>query len=107
MFLPSCSGTVLLKESQMQPATIPIALLVIALAAASNPVVAASAAGPSVDGIADAECAPEAAFVITDRSGHAGTGVRINGARQTRAQLADGDVIELGRTKLRFASAPL
>jgi len=53
------------------------------------------------------ERTPEAAFVITDLSGRAGNGVRINGARQARAELTDGDVIELGRTRLRFESALL
>ncbi len=45
-------------------------------------------------------------FVITDLSGKDGNGVRINGARLPRAQLADGDVIELGRTRLKFESTP-
>jgi hypothetical protein len=45
-------------------------------------------------------------FVITDLSGEDGNGVRINGARQSRAQLSDGDVIELGRTRLKFESTP-
>lgn len=48
----------------------------------------------------------EEAFVITDLSGKNGNGVRVNGARQSRAELADGDLIELGRTRLKFASAP-
>jgi Inner membrane component of T3SS, cytoplasmic domain len=45
-------------------------------------------------------------FVITDLSGEDGNGVRINGTRQSRAQLTDGDVIELGRTRLKFESTP-
>jgi FHA domain len=45
-------------------------------------------------------------FVITDLSGTGGNGVRINGARLSRAQLADGDVIELGRTRMKFESTP-
>jgi hypothetical protein len=45
-------------------------------------------------------------FVITDLSGEDGNGVRINGARQSRAQLSDGDVIELGRARLKFESTP-
>ena len=53
------------------------------------------------------EHTPDAGFVITDLSGRDGNGVRINGARQARAALADGDVIELGRTRLTFATAPL
>ncbi len=48
----------------------------------------------------------EEEFVITDLSGKDGNGVRVNGARQSRAQLADGDVIELGRTRLKFESTP-
>jgi hypothetical protein len=51
------------------------------------------------------ERTPEAAFVIVDVSGKDGDGVRINGERQSRARLFDGDVIELGRTRLKFESA--
>ena len=51
------------------------------------------------------ERTPDEAFVITDLSGKDGNGVRVNGERQSRAQLADGDVIELGRTRLKFESA--
>jgi hypothetical protein len=50
---------------------------------------------------------PEEGFVITDVSGKDGNGVRINGARTAQAQLADGDVIELGRAKLKFENAPV
>jgi hypothetical protein len=53
------------------------------------------------------ERTPEEAFVIIDVSGKEGNGVRINGARTAQAQLADGDVIELGRAKLKFETAPL
>lgn len=49
----------------------------------------------------------EEAFVITDLSGKDGNGVRINGERLARAQLADGDIIELGRTRLKFESVPV
>lgn len=49
----------------------------------------------------------EEVFVIVDVSGKDGSGVRINGAPSPRAQLADGDVIELGRAKLRFETAPV
>ena len=38
-------------------------------------------------------------------SGRDGNGIRVNGARQSQAQLTDGDVIELGRTRLKFESA--
>jgi len=50
------------------------------------------------------ERTPEEAFVIVDLSGKDGSGVRINGERQSRAQLFDGGVIELGRTRLKFES---
>src|SRR5262249_4214782 len=46
----------------------------------------------------------EAAFVIVDVSGEKGNGILINGARQSRARLCDGDEIKLGRTCLRFES---
>jgi hypothetical protein len=46
-------------------------------------------------------------FVITDVSGTDGNGVRVNGERLARAQLADGDIIELGRTRLKFESVPV
>ena len=50
------------------------------------------------------ERTPEAAFVIVDVSGEKGNGILINGARQSRARLCDGDVIKLGRTCLKFES---
>jgi hypothetical protein len=53
------------------------------------------------------EHSPEEAFVIIDLSGKDGNGVRVNGERQARVQLADGDVIELGRTRMKFESAPV
>ena len=53
------------------------------------------------------EHTPEEAFVITDLSGKDGNGLRVNGKRLTRAELADGDLIELGRTRLRFESVPV
>ena len=49
----------------------------------------------------------EEAFFITDLSGKGGNGLRVNGARLARAQLADGDVIELGHTRLKFESVPV
>lgn len=49
----------------------------------------------------------EEAFVITDLSGKDGNGLRINGKKLARAELADGDLIELGKTKLRFESVPV
>jgi hypothetical protein len=45
------------------------------------------------------------AFFITDLSGKMGNGMRINGERLDRVQLSNGDVIELGRTRLKFESA--
>ena len=50
------------------------------------------------------ERTPEAVFEIVDISGEDGNGVLINGARQSRARLCDGDVIKLGRTCLKFES---
>jgi pSer/pThr/pTyr-binding forkhead associated (FHA) protein len=46
-------------------------------------------------------------FVIADLSGKEGNGVRINGERHERAHLVDGDMIELGRTRLKFESVPI
>jgi len=51
------------------------------------------------------ERTPEAAFVIVDISGEDGNGVLINGERKSRARLFDGDVIKLGRARLKFESA--
>lgn len=48
----------------------------------------------------------EDGFIITDVSGKEGNGIRINGALASQAQLVDGDVIELGRARLKFESAP-
>lgn len=45
-------------------------------------------------------------FIITDLTGEEGNGVRINGERQLRAPLVDGDLIELGRARLTFAAVP-
>jgi hypothetical protein len=53
------------------------------------------------------EHTPEEEFVITDLSGKEGNGLRVNGERLARAQLTDGDLIELGRTRLRFESVPV
>lgn len=53
------------------------------------------------------ERTPEDEFVIADLSGKNGNGVRINGERTERAKLADGDLIELGRARLRFETAPV
>jgi hypothetical protein len=48
------------------------------------------------------ERTPDEAFVIVDVSGKVGGGVCVNGQRTERVQLADGDVIELGRARLKF-----
>ena len=53
------------------------------------------------------EQTPDEAFVITDLSGAAGNGVRINGERLAQAQLADGDIIEIGRTRMKFENVPV
>jgi hypothetical protein len=53
------------------------------------------------------EHTPEEAFIITDLSGKDGNGLRVNGKKLARAELADGDLIELGRTRLRFESVPV
>lgn len=47
------------------------------------------------------------AFTIKDISGQDGSGVRINGEAKAEARLADGDVIELGRARLKFENAPV
>jgi len=47
----------------------------------------------------------ERGFSITDVSGAEGNGVRINGAWCSAALLADGDLLELGNARMRFAIA--
>lgn len=44
-------------------------------------------------------------FTITDVSGPDGEGLRVNGERRASAPLAHGDTVELGRARLRFATA--
>jgi hypothetical protein len=44
-------------------------------------------------------------FFITDLSGQEGNGVRINGTRRVRSPLVNGDVIELGKARMTFATA--
>jgi hypothetical protein len=46
-------------------------------------------------------------FTIKDISGQEGSGVRVNGEAKAEARLSDGDVIELGRTRLKFENAPV
>jgi FHA domain len=48
------------------------------------------------------ERTPDEAFLVVDVSGRNGGGVRVNGQRTERVQLSDGDVIELGRARLKF-----
>lgn len=47
----------------------------------------------------------EQGFTITDVSGLDADGLRINGHRKTTAVLVHGDLVELGKTRLRFATA--
>jgi hypothetical protein len=49
----------------------------------------------------------DADFCITDLSGEEGNGVRINGTRRVQSPLADGDVIEVGKARITFASIPI
>jgi len=49
----------------------------------------------------------DADFFITDLSGQAGNGIRINGTRRAQSQLINGDVIELGKARITFATAPI
>jgi hypothetical protein len=53
------------------------------------------------------ERTPEEEFVITDLSGAEGNGVRVNGERLAQSQLVNGDLIELGRARLKFESTPV
>jgi FHA domain len=48
-----------------------------------------------------------AEFVITDLSGVGGNGVMINGERVAQAQLLNGDVIDLGASRMTFESEPV
>ena len=49
----------------------------------------------------------DADFCITDLSGEEGNGVRINGTRRMQSPLTDGDVIEVGKARITFASIPI
>ena len=40
-------------------------------------------------------------------SGQEGNGIRINGTRRAQSQLINGDVIELGKARITFATAPI
>lgn len=48
----------------------------------------------------------DAEFVITDLSSAGGNGVVVNGRAVAEARLASGDMIELGKAKLKFSAAP-
>lgn len=48
----------------------------------------------------------DAEFVITDLSSAGGNGVVVNGRTVAEARLASGDMIELGKAKLKFSAAP-
>lgn len=48
----------------------------------------------------------DAAYVVTDLSSADGNGILVNGHRIQATQLTDGDIIELGQTKLTFVSRP-
>jgi hypothetical protein len=48
---------------------------------------------------------PDTGFFITDLSDPGGYGVRVNGRRTTRAWLASGDVVQIGRSRMRFETA--
>jgi len=45
---------------------------------------------------------PQREFVITDLSGEGGNGVKVNSKRVEKAELHDGDVVEIGTVRLKF-----
>jgi hypothetical protein len=45
---------------------------------------------------------PDAEFVLLDVSGARGNGTMVNGRRTARVRLKDGDLIELGNSRMRF-----
>ena len=49
------------------------------------------------------ERTPESEFVITDVSGDDGNGVRVDGQRVGRHRLRGGEMIDIGRARLKFA----
>ncbi len=51
------------------------------------------------------ERSASAGFIITDLSGPAGAGLRVNGKRQLKQQLSHGDTLELGNARMRFEIA--
>jgi hypothetical protein len=48
------------------------------------------------------ERSPEMQFTIVDTSGRAGNGIKVGGQQVARAQLRDGDSVEIGSLKLFF-----
>jgi hypothetical protein len=48
---------------------------------------------------------PDTGYFITDLSGPNGHGVRVNGRRTARAWLTSGDVVQIGRSRMRFETA--
>ncbi len=50
---------------------------------------------------------PDAEFILLDVSGEGGNGMVVNGRRMRRARLKDGDMIELGNTRVRFHCEPI
>lgn len=48
----------------------------------------------------------DAEYVVTDLSSSGGNGVVVNGRAVAEARLKNGDVIELGKARLRFSAAP-
>jgi hypothetical protein len=50
---------------------------------------------------------PDAEFVLLDVSGSKGRGTIVNGRRQSRARLNDGDQIQFGRTRVTFHFEPV
>jgi len=48
----------------------------------------------------------DAEYVITDLSSARGNGVVVNGQAVAEARLASGDLIELGKARLKFSAAP-
>lgn len=50
---------------------------------------------------------PEAEFILLDVSGAKGNGTMVNGRRLARTRLKDGDIIELGSSRVRFHCEPV
>ncbi|NJM34954.1 MAG: VWA domain-containing protein [Rhodomicrobium sp.] len=48
---------------------------------------------------------PQRDFIITDLSGTDGNGVQVNSVRVERAELKDGDIVQLGEVRVKFHAA--